>query len=130
MAAARSFFVSIKNFTGKTWDRGDVRLPHGMWTEPNGFPSEHIAKAHFDDAGDLVPGEDWFESESDGFATGTEGFVEYTAQGTAGTLRIHFNNPFVGGNEFTANGPNQFTYGWGDPGGSNANITLQIQKRS
>jgi hypothetical protein len=128
--ATRSFFVSIKNFTGKIWDRGDVSLPHGKWTEPNGFPSEHVPKNHLDESGDVVPGTDWFEAESDGFATGVEGFVEYTSQGVAGTLRIHFNNPFIGGNEFTANGPSQFTYNWGDPGGSDANITLQIQKRS
>lgn len=127
--AARSFFVSVKNFTGKKWDRGALVLNHGVWSE-NGIPSEHWLAAHFDDAGDLVPGEDWFMSESNGFATGTEGSVEYTSQGIAGTLHIHWNNPFVGGNEFTAIGPTQFTYNWGDPGGNDANITLRIEKRS
>jgi hypothetical protein len=55
--AAREFFVSVKNFTGKRWDRGDVRLPHGKWSEPNGFPSEHVGAVHLDEAGDVVPGD-------------------------------------------------------------------------
>jgi hypothetical protein len=126
--AARTFFVSVQNFTGKVWDRVDVGLSHGAWSE-NGIPSEHWLKVSLDDDGNVVPGEDWFMSESDGFATGTEGFVDYTAQGVAGTLHIHWNNPFVGGNEFTAAGPNQFHYFWGDPGGTDANINLVIQKR-
>jgi hypothetical protein len=126
--ADRTFLISIKNLTGRTWDRQDVGLNWGVWSQ-DGLPSEHWGPAHFDDSGDVVPGTDWFMSESDGFATGTEGWVDYTSQGLAGTLHIHWNNPFVGGNQFTASGPDGINYNWGDPGGNHASIELQIEKR-
>jgi hypothetical protein len=123
--AALRVLVTVNNFTGHVWDRSNVVLGGGIWSE-NGIPSEHWPKVHLDADGNVVPGEDWFMSESGGFATGTEGWVDYTTQGIAGTLRIHWNNPFAGGNEFTAVGPPQFAYGWGDPGGSDAHIDLHI----
>ena len=123
--AFRSFLVSVANFTGKTWDRGAVQLLHGMWSE-NGIPAEHWQKVTLDGDGNPVPGTDWFMSESDGFGTGTEGVVEYTAQGV-GTLRIHWDNLAIGSNSFSADGPPRFAYIWGDPGGSDARIDLTIK---
>lgn len=126
--AARSFSVTLQNWTGRTWQRSDVRLLHGEWSNSGQLqPADILNPLHLDGEGDARPGLVFFESESDGFATGTEGTVNYTT--AEGTVSIHWNNPFVGGNEFSANGPDRFAYFWGDPGGNNANIVLDIRKR-
>jgi hypothetical protein len=122
----RSFLVTIKNSTSHVWDRGNVVLGRGVWSE-NGIPAEHIPRNGHDADDNPVPGTDWFMSETDGFGTGTEGWIDYTTRGIAGTLRIHWNNPTIGTNEFSAGGPPQFVYLWGDPGGTQAEITLRIE---
>lgn len=126
--AARSFSITIQNWTGRQWQRSDVRLLHGEWSQQGQLqPPDTINKLHLNDEGDARPGVVFFESESDGFATGTEGTVNYTT--AEGTVILHWNNPFVGGNEFTARGPDQFAYFWGDPGGNDASIVLDIRRR-
>ena len=46
-------------------------------------------------------------AESDGFATGTEGTVWYRLDtpGSTGLVRLHWDNPFVGSNNFDQSGP-------------------------
>jgi hypothetical protein len=125
--ATRSFLVSILNSVLAPWHRTGLNLIHGVWSQgSDGIPSEVIPAAHVQGI-HIVPGDDWFMSESDGFATGTEGWVDYMMDGVDGTLRIYWDNPFAGGNRFTASGPRDFTYNWGDPGGSDAHVTLRIE---
>ena len=126
--AARTFRVTILNNTTHVWDRDNFGLMAGIWSG-TAIPSEHVPRFGFDGEGNPVPGVDWFQSDSDGILTGTEGFVDYLTQGIAGTLHIHWNNPFSGHNSFTASGPLQFNYFWGDPGGNDARITLRIERR-
>ncbi|MEH1980494.1 MAG: aegerolysin family protein [Nostoc sp.] len=76
--AARSFFISVRNYTGRSWKREGLGLSHGEWSNnQKSIPPEHISKLTLDRDGDAIPGTISFESESGGFATGTEGFVDY-----------------------------------------------------
>src|ERR1700691_2904577 len=102
--AARSFAVTIENNTGRIWNRTALSLPHGEWSNTGAdVPPENIPKASFDAQGDIQPGHVFFQAESQGAATGCEGFVNYSCD--LGTIQIHFDNPFVGSNTFSAAGP-------------------------
>lgn len=92
---ARSVFVEVNNWTGCRMDFVTATLTHGTWTD-----------------GDLPPGEItnsvWgvWASESNGFATGTEGFATYqlhacTNPANVGKwVKFHWNNPYVGSNTY------------------------------
>jgi hypothetical protein len=127
--AARSFSVTVVNWTGKTWRRTSVSLPHGEWSNGGALvPPETVPPVSLNGDGDAQPGVVFFEGESQGFATGVEGFVDYTNDDT-GTISIHFDNPYIGSNEFTAAGPDSIRREWGNPSGNNASITLELRKR-
>lgn len=127
--AARSFSITVVNQTGRDWTRGGMSLNHGVWSDDEArVPPEHLPKASLDGDGNPQPGVIFFESESQGFATGTEGSVDYNSD-RGETLHIFWDNPFVGGNSFSASVPN-LRLCWGDPSGNDANITLRIQSNA
>jgi hypothetical protein len=87
--AARSVLVSFTNATGFVLGKWWEGLDHGVWTDDIEPPQT------------ITPGETvtWM-SESDGFATGTEGRVQYTVGDGGSVIELHWNNPFVGANTF------------------------------
>jgi hypothetical protein len=126
--AARSFSITVFNWTGTPWHRVNMGLSHGMWSNGGSLvPPEQLPKASFNEDGDAQPGVAFFESESDGAATGTEGFADF--DGPKGPLHIEWDNPFIGSNHFSASASGVFALGWGDPGGNDAHIDLTIRKR-
>ena len=125
--AARSFLITVQNFTGKLWQRSNLGLSGGEWSNGGGLvPPEQILKISLDDDGNAIPGVVQFGSESDGFATGTEGFVQYESD--IGTFYIGWNNPFVGSNGFGVAVPDGFRAEYGDISGNNANVTVTIRR--
>ncbi|MFF7727141.1 hypothetical protein [Streptomyces sp. NPDC008001] len=97
--AARSTHVKFHNGTGCQLNRQSYGLDHGIWTqgqEPN--------------ATVYNKGDDYWQSESNGFMTGTEGSVTYrTSNCEEGwrndrTIRFHWNNPYAGSNGYDTNG--------------------------
>ncbi len=125
--AARSFLITVENYTGKVWRRTNLGLPHGEWSNGGGMvPAETIPKLSLDGDGNAVPGVIQFGSESDGFATGTEGFVDY--QSDAGNMHIGWDDPFVGSNGFGVGVPDGYKEEHGDISGNNANVTVAIRK--
>ncbi len=94
--AARSTRVTIRNQTGVTLRHVDDSLDHGEWTAPLTPPAE------------IPPGATvWWQSESNGVATGTEGRTHYAIVGSNDALTFHWDNPFVGANfyEQSVSGP-------------------------
>lgn len=88
--AARSVHVTLENRAGRiNLVKFDHSLDHGEWTS---LPPQIIGNRG-----------DW-ESESDGFMTGTEGRVSYRMEDVDGNrlgeLKLHWNNPFVGSNSY------------------------------
>jgi hypothetical protein len=87
--AARSVHVFFKNLTDETLVRDSEGLEWGIYTEP-WFPPQTIA-----------PGEvgEW-QTESDGFMTGTEGHARYSLSNDSFTefAELTWDNPYIGAN--------------------------------
>jgi hypothetical protein len=109
--AARSVAVTFKNFTALTLTRSSWSMSHGIWTV---LPPETIQP---------VTSAFW-KSESNGFATGTEGRVTYNT--ASGTVRVTWNNPYVGSNGYSCQVPAGFTCNRLGGSGNNANVTFLL----
>jgi len=125
--AARSFHITVQNLIGREWTRTKFGLGGGIWSD-NGsaVPPEKIPPARLDNDGDLAPGMIKFESESNGFATGTEGTTSYTSN--KGNITISWDNPFAGANGFGVAVPAGYVAEHTPIGGNNAYVTVTIRK--
>ncbi|GIZ48097.1 hypothetical protein CKM354_001117000 [Cercospora kikuchii] len=118
--SARSVGVILRNLTGRTIYLKHSALQHGFWTQASPLPSSI--------PGDAAAG--WM-SESQGFMTGTEGDVHFSfdSPGNDAAIFLHWNNPFVGSNSYSASvgdGAYKIVYENGD--GDNANIIYTLSK--
>jgi Aegerolysin len=126
--AARSVYIDIVNLAG-SWNRSNAGLSHGAWGDNEGFvPPEIIVRPTVDDDGNVSPGTAAFESESDGFMTGVQGFVEYVKKGTDGTLRIDWDNPYLGANSFSVTAPEGVRATYEQHGGNDVSYHILISK--
>ncbi|MFF2349778.1 aegerolysin family protein [Kitasatospora sp. NPDC058115] len=116
--AARSTTVRLSNWTGCTLTRESWELSHGIWSHE---PPERIA--------DQQRGS--WSSESNGFATGTEGFAQFYAENCANPaldgrlVRVHWNNPYVGSNSYDWAG-SDLKFHVSKAGGSGNNATVDF----
>jgi aegerolysin len=113
--AERSTQVKLLNATGLNLSRQDEGLDHGIWTD-NQLPPEHIPNG----------GTAEWQSESNGFATGTQGHVTYSVDGGPGAFVIAWDNPFVGSNEFSVSSPAGFAGTSSDPRGNNSSVRVTL----
>jgi len=73
----------------------------------------------------VYTGTTWsWQSQSDGFMTGTEGSAVYTLQGTSANVEIRWDNPYVGGNSYKGIGPQPYLIT--HQGGSGHNATDDV----
>jgi len=87
--AARSTKVTVRNLTRFPLVHLSNSLDGGIWTEPLRPPPQ------------IPPGATmWWESESDGVATGTEGRATYVVGDTGSQVSWHWNNPYLGLNSY------------------------------
>ena len=113
--AARSTRVTVRNQTNATLHHIDDLLEHGVWTDPLSPPAE------------IKPGATmWWQSESDGLATGTEGHARYAVVGSNDIVTFHWDNPFVGANfyEQSVTGPFGIYFSGGTGNNSEATYSL------
>ena len=105
----------LMNFTGEKLLRKEHNLDHGIWTPDDTAPP----------LGEEV---DSWESESNGFMTGTEGTALYT--GPSGSVKLWWNNPFVGSNKFSATPSGKYFLRAleGPATGSNVTVLYMIDK--
>ncbi|MGX1703546.1 OmpL47-type beta-barrel domain-containing protein [Microbacterium sp. NPDC055357] len=96
--AARSVTIKVQNDFDTALVFDHESLQHGIWGSP---PPPRI------EAGTTAQ---WV-AESDGVATGTEGTVWYRLDipGTTGLVRLHWDNPYIGSNNFDQSGPDVLT---------------------
>jgi hypothetical protein len=120
-AAARSTNVTLVNQTGCDLNRTAWHLSHGKWS---------IAPPSLIGPGEQVT----WRSRSSGIATGTEGRVTYRTSDCENPdlkrkdIRIHWNNPFVGGNSYDYNGTDPaFRVPHTGGSGNQANVTFFAQ---
>ncbi|MET9415556.1 hypothetical protein ABZY03_15490 [Streptomyces klenkii] len=114
--AARSTQVKFHNGTGCQLNRQSHGLDHGIWTQGQEPPATVY------NTWDVS-----WQSESNGFMTGTEGSVTYRTSNCEEdwrndrTIRFHWNNPYVGGNGYDTDGTdNTFRKVIEGGGGNNA----------
>ncbi|RGD58263.1 Crystal protein ET79 [Kitasatospora xanthocidica] len=114
VAADRSTKVTLSNGSGsgltKTWDK----LDHGCWTNDM-LPSDYIPN---------TKSSSW-QSESCGFATGTEGNITYTLD-NGGEVKLHWNNPYWGSNDYSCSVPDGYTCSRSGGSGDNTAVTFSI----
>ncbi|MGI0116507.1 aegerolysin family protein [Zooshikella sp. RANM57] len=115
--AARSTLVIFQNLTGETLSLTNAKLDHGVWTQ-NMYPPEKVSPD------DKVQ----WASESDGFMTGTEGSVTYHC--TDGSVYIHWDNPYIGGNSYSDQAPDGYEITRSGGSGDNATVTFVLQKKT
>jgi hypothetical protein len=116
--AARSMTIHLTNFLlihPQQLNRTGMGLSHGIW-EGNGA---------------LVPPESLpygvtatFGSESNGFMTGTEGYVTYGS--TLGDITLRWDNPYIGRNSVTCNAPAGVQCFTSDTSGNNADVHVTV----
>jgi hypothetical protein len=114
MSAARSVEVKFENLTDFTLRRVGFDLPHGVWTS---FPPENIGP------GDVMS----WQTESDGFMTGTEGKVEYRSDSESEKLFVKWDNPFIGSNSYQEGAPNGYRVDRAGGAGDNASVTFTLR---
>jgi hypothetical protein len=115
-AAARSVQVVFHNHSDKTLTLERAELAHGIWTkQPPRTIGPHKQA-------------DW-ASESDGFATGTEGRAVYHLQGNShAKVQLHWDNPFAGSNSYDEHAPPGFHLANQGGAGNNAHIVWTLKK--
>jgi hypothetical protein len=94
--AARSTRVTIRNQIGVPLHHVDDELDRPEWSEPLRPPAPILPRSTI-----------WFQSESDGFATGTEGRARYRIGDSPDMMALHWDNPYWGTNfyEQSISGP-------------------------
>ncbi|WP_031079680.1 aegerolysin family protein [Streptomyces sp. NRRL S-118] len=112
--AARSTHVTFNNHTDRLMARTDARLSWGVWTA-NQYPPEAIPPGNT---------RSW-QSESEGFATGTEGEATYVLQGV-GNVKVRWNNPYVGSNSYECSAPAGYQCRRSGGGGDNASPVFTL----
>jgi len=119
--AKRSVIVKVQNKSSATLFLGNASLSHGIWSD-NMYPPNQI-----------MPGANiQFASESQGFATGTQGDALYTAidlnnSQNNGPVQLHWDNPFSGSNSYGQSQPWFLRVTPSGGGGNNATWTITIE---
>ena len=124
--AARSTQITIINGTECQMQYKSSHLSHGVW---NGGPDINVEPGSIR----VVA-----QNDSDGLATGAEGWISYDLvydQGgePIGSVKINWDNPFVGSNEYSSAvaGPGFAICYCGKTGsGDNAEVTFMICQAS
>ncbi|MBW5481926.1 Crystal protein ET79 [Streptomyces bambusae] len=115
-AAQRSTHVTLQNRTEEQMDRTSSSLKHGTWSH-NMLPPDVVYP---------MSNSAW-QSESNGFMTGTEGTAVYNMY-AVGNVSISWNNPYVGSNDYSCDVPTGYTCERDGGGGDNAQVTFTVRK--
>ncbi len=109
--SARSVTMQIVNKTAVELNRTNASLSHGEWSS-NRYPQSSIG-------GNTKSA--LFESQSDGFLTGTQGTVSY------GDFTFNWDDPYSGGNSFSYSVPPAYKCSQSVSGDDNATVIWTIE---
>lgn len=127
--AKRSFTIHFFNHTIKEWRREDLHLDHGIWEHDNkDVPPERIPRGKIiEEEERIIPSEADWGSESSGFATGTQGWVNYRDVRTGNlVLHIAWDNPYVGSNGLGIEPPDGLVVTHTSIDGNNATVEIHM----
>lgn len=126
--AARSVQVNFENYldSNLSLNPNSVVLDHGIWDSQ---PPSSIPKA---EGG--APGKGSWTTESNGFATGTEGSCTYAFYDSRTEqvfyIDIHWDNPFTGSNAYSiSTGCNSVDVSYSGGSGDNATVTFKAVRK-
>ncbi|NJL29009.1 MAG: hypothetical protein HC897_14535 [Thermoanaerobaculia bacterium] len=113
MSAARSVQVVLANLTPETLILASSNLSHGIWSAgmapPQNIPPFASAT---------------WQLESNGFLTGAEGSSTYAFEGDSSqVVTLSWNDPYAGGDTFSASAPSDFLVTTNSADGDNATVT-------
>lgn len=115
-SASRSTIITFKNNTSQPLARFDVHLDHGIWSD-NLYPPEKIMPNA------IVQ----WASESQGMATGTQGYVKFYAGGSTDIVSVGWDNPYWGSNNYNKSCPSNFSLSYEGGSGDNATVTFTLK---
>ncbi|WTU04963.1 hypothetical protein OHV05_34960 [Kitasatospora sp. NBC_00070] len=113
----RSVKVNVANASRLSLFNPSWSLSHGIWSSGQELPYTIGSNGGYTVAS--------WQTESQGFATGTEGQAVYSMEG-GGTLTIRWNNPFSGSNSYGCDAPAGRSCSWEGGGGKNATVLFKI----
>jgi hypothetical protein len=112
--ASRSTVVILVNATDHDLQLTHATLQHGIWSDEM-YPPLAIAKKS----------RGQWESESDGFMTGTEGSATWHLA-AVGQVKITWDNPYVGSNSYSQSAPKKYKITHDGGSGDNATVTFTL----
>jgi hypothetical protein len=107
----------LVNDTGFALSLTGADLSHGEWSGGAQPPATVAANTTVS-----------WQSESDGFATGTEGTADFAVVSTGAALHFHWDNPFVGSNSYDEKSPVGLPLDRSGGGGDNATVTWVLSQ--
>lgn len=108
----RSVTVTLENYSGDSFYLDSSHVYEGEW---NASPITEIETS----------GSDYFGSVSTDDEGGTSGYVTFTdPQGDE--IRVYWDNPWSGTNEFTCSVPDHLTCSWEDDTSASASVTFTV----
>ncbi|MFD8979027.1 Crystal protein ET79 [Streptomyces sp. NPDC059564] len=110
----RSVRVKVVNGSGTLLARTGAELKWGIWSGDSLPPSLINPNARAD-----------WQTESEGFMTGTEGSAEYVLAG-GGKVVFRWNNPFSGSNSYACEVPATHSCATAGGGGKNAEVVFTV----
>jgi hypothetical protein len=120
--AARSTFITFQNTSDAYLTLQTAHLDHGIWSEGY-LPPQNVAPGRPSN-----PTTVQFAAESQGFATGDEGYVQFVMQDGLTTIKLYFDNPYWGSNGYSVgiNGPLGAKYSATHSGGDGDNTKWNV----
>ncbi|MEZ5844637.1 MAG: aegerolysin family protein [Hyphomicrobiaceae bacterium] len=115
-AADRSVQLHFQNATQATLNIVTNKLLWGKWSTQDKPPQ--VVKSN---------GKVQFGSESDGFMTGTEGYVEFAMTTEPGIVRISWDNPFFGSNSGSCSAPKGYVCQMSNISENNSNYVVILR---
>lgn len=114
-SSARSVNVNVVNQTGSNLVCTDAILDGGEWAS---LPPDSIAAG--------APAA--WRTQSNGFATGTEGRAVYRIDGTAATVTFYWDNPYIGSNVMRCDAGPGFACSTSGGSGNNTDVTFTLTR--
>lgn len=115
VSSARSVAVRVVNETGLALTCRDAVLDGGEWAS---YPTDVIG------AGETVR----WRTQSNGMMTGTEGRAVFAVEGSAATVDLWWNNPYIGSNDYSCSAGAGFSCSRSGGSGNDSTVTFTIRR--
>lgn len=115
VSSARSVEVKVANQTGEALTCGDVTLDGGEWASypPDTIQPDQVAR---------------WRTQSNGFMTGTEGRATFAIGSSQATVKLWWNNPYVGSNGYSCTVSAGYKCSRDGGSGNDSSVTFTVRR--